>query len=198
MKILGIVLLARNGRVSKTLCSAMDLTSFNYFQRGSMKEFVLFVSKTLAERTQPGTRHTVKEQKSVCHVHVRNDGLVGVVVCDEEYPQRVAFSLIAKAFEGLQEKYPGRNLTEAQENSVVYDDLEALMTRYQDPTQADPMMQVQKEIDETKVILHGTLESMLERGEKLENLVERSDALSMQSKMFYKSAKKTNSCCTFM
>jgi synaptobrevin family protein YKT6 len=30
----------------------------------------------------------------------------------------------------------------------------------------------------------------LERGEKLDNLVERSNALSAQSKMFYKTAKK--------
>lgn len=31
---------------------------------------------------------------------------------------------------------------------------------------------------------------MLQRGEKLDNLVERSTALSAQSKMFYKTAKK--------
>jgi len=37
---------------------------------------------------------------------------------------------------------------------------------------------------------------VLERGEKLDSLVEKSNALSTQSKMFYKSAKKTNSCCT--
>ena len=34
---------------------------------------------------------------------------------------------------------------------------------------------------------------MLERGEKLDNLVERSNALSAQSKMFYKTAKKVSS-----
>lgn len=33
---------------------------------------------------------------------------------------------------------------------------------------------------------------MLERGEKLDNLVERSNALSAQSKMFYKTAKKVS------
>jgi hypothetical protein len=34
---------------------------------------------------------------------------------------------------------------------------------------------------------------VLERGEKLDNLVERSNALSAQSKMFYKTAKKVGS-----
>jgi hypothetical protein len=51
-------------------------------------------------------------------------------------------------------------------------------------------MKVQQELDETKVVLHKTIESVLQRGEKLDQLVERSDALSAQSRMFYKTAKK--------
>jgi len=41
-----------------------------------------------------------------------------------------------------------------------------------------------------ELIQHKTIESVLERGEKLENLVERSNALSAQTKVFYKTAKK--------
>ena len=51
-------------------------------------------------------------------------------------------------------------------------------------------MKVQAELDETKIVLHKTIESVLERGEKLDNLVERSDQLSAQSRLFYKTAKK--------
>ena len=36
---------------------------------------------------------------------------------------------------------------------------------------------------------HKTMESLLQRGEKLDDLVARSDALSAQSKLFYKTAK---------
>lgn len=75
-------------------------------------------------------------------------------------------------------------------------------------------MKVQQELDETKIVLvclaalysfvvrsantrvrfhqHKTIESVLQRGEKLDNLVERSNALSAQSKMFYKTAKKVS------
>lgn len=38
-------------------------------------------------------------------------------------------------------------------------------------------------------------DSVLQRGEKLEDLVERSGELSAQSKLFYREAKKANSCC---
>ena len=60
------------------------------------------------------------------------------------------------------------------------------------------MMKVQKELDETKVILHSTIESVLNRGEKLDDLVAQSDALSATSKQFYTTAKKTNSCCSIL
>jgi len=44
---------------------------------------------------------------------------------------------------------------------------------------------------------HNTIEAVLERGEKLDDLVAKSEGLSAQSKMFYKTARKTNSCCNF-
>lgn len=37
---------------------------------------------------------------------------------------------------------------------------------------------------------HKTMESVLQRGEKLDTLVERSESLSAHSKAFYKTAKK--------
>lgn len=44
---------------------------------------------------------------------------------------------------------------------------------------------------------HNTIEAVLQRGEKLDDLVSKSEGLSMQSKAFYKTARKTNSCCSF-
>lgn len=44
-------------------------------------------------------------------------------------------------------------------------------------------------------MLTKTIEAVLERGEKLDDLVEKSTELSKTSKAFYKTAKSTNSCC---
>jgi synaptobrevin family protein YKT6 len=49
-----------------------------------------------------------------------------------------------------------------------------------------------------QVVLHRTIESMLERGEKLDTLVGKSEDLTLASQLFYKQAKKTNSCCKLM
>jgi len=61
-----------------------------------------------------------------------------------------------------------------------------MLTVCQDPHQADNILKIQKELDETKIVLHKTIESVLERGEKIDDLVQKSDGLSSQSKMFYR------------
>ncbi|KAG5280550.1 hypothetical protein AALO_G00061330 [Alosa alosa] len=63
------------------------------------------------------------------------------------------------------------------------------------PKEADALTRAQAEVEETKVILHNTMESLLQRGEKLDDLVQRSEHLGDTSKAFYKTARKHNSCC---
>ena len=69
------------------------------------------------------------------------------------------------------------------------------LRRARDPKAYDRIAKIQGDLDETTDVLHKTIDNLLERGEKLDSLVERSDDLSKQSKMFYKQARKTNSCC---
>lgn len=82
--------------------------------------------------------------------------------------------------------------------SVNFPELKEYIVKYQDPQQADSIMKIQQQLDETKIVLHKTIESVLQRGEKIDDLVAKSDGLSAQSKMFYTQAKKQNSCCVVM
>ena len=84
---------------------------------------------------------------------------------------------------------------ETRNEAIAWPPLEASLVRYQDPANADQIMRIPRNLDETRDVLHNTITSVLERGEKLEELVDRSTELSAQSKMFYKQAKRANSCC---
>lgn len=172
-----------------------------------MKEFATFFSKTLAKRVPAGGRSTVEHHEYLCHVHSRSNGLVAVALCDREYPSRVAFTLLSKVTDDFLAAFP----VESSWHSVRHDGsgsshtpalsfpaLDAIIEKYQDPAQADPIMKIQKDLDDTKVILHKTIDGVLERGVKLDSLVEKSNDLSLQSKMFYKQAKSQNSCCGMM
>lgn len=82
--------------------------------------------------------------------------------------------------------------------TLPFPELKEYIVKYQDPKQADSIMKIQEELNQTKIVLHKTIESVLERGEKIDDLVAKSDGLSAQSKMFYQQAKKQNSCCVVM
>ena len=96
-------------------------------------------------------------------------------------------------------KYPRSTFASASAATPFpFPELKTYLVKYQDPQEADSIMKIQKELDETKIVLHKTIESVLERGEKIDALVAKSDGLSAQSKMFYTQAKKQNSCCIVM
>lgn len=85
------------------------------------------------------------------------------MVTDEEYPIRVAFSVLNKVTDEFQQTYPKEryesDVTNARSNPAnkfkEYDwqTLHTYVQKYQDPKQADTIMKVQQELDETKVVL---------------------------------------------
>jgi len=176
------------------LAEASELSHFNFFQRGTIREMMTFFAKNIVERTPPGQRQTVQHEEYNVHVYVRSDGLAGAITADMEYPPRVAFVLLTDLLEQFTATVAGWQAAEGPEE-VSFPQLQEAIIRFQDPAEADSIVKIQKQIDETKDVLHNTIDNLLARGEKLDRLVERSDELSMQSKMFYRQARKTNSCC---
>jgi len=198
MKLYSLAVLLKTEGKGRLLVSKTELSSFGYFQRGSVGEFMAFSNTILVERTATASRASVKEQEYICHVYVRSDNLAGVVISDQEYPQRVAHTLINKMLDEFPEKCPKAQWSSIKEGDAPFPELAEFLEKYQDPKKADAMTKIQSELDETKIILHNTIEAVLQRGEKLDDLVEKSEGLSMQSKTFYKTAKKTNSCCVIL
>lgn len=197
MKVVGIAILRTGSDIPDpiSLTSASDLSSYGFFQRQGVKEMLTFFSKTFSKRTAPGQRQSIAHESYVVHCYTRSDGLAGTVITDEEYPNRVAFVLLTQMLDDFTTAFGNSWTTVDQPESVAFPPIEDYIAKYQDPAAADKVTKIQKDLDETTQILHKTIDNVLERGVKLDNLVERSDDLSKQSKMFYKQAKKTNSCC---
>ena len=196
MKILGIGILRFNPDVTEpvTLVQAVELSSCGFFQRGSLREMITFFNKTITKRSPPGQRQSVQMESYFVHVYMRADGLCGCVTCDAEYPARVAFSVLTTVLEDFDTQNPTWK-TEKRSEAMSWPPLDETIRKYQDPANADQIMRIQRNLDETRDVLHNTIDSVLQRGEKLEDLVERSGELSAQSKLFYKQAKKANGCC---
>uniref|UniRef100_A0A7S3ZIG5 V-SNARE coiled-coil homology domain-containing protein n=1 Tax=Lotharella globosa TaxID=91324 RepID=A0A7S3ZIG5_9EUKA len=73
--------------------------------------------------------------------------------------------------------------------------MEKYLKDYQEPAKMDKMGQVLKEVGELKLQLKDNLVLLLDRGEKLDDIVEKAEDLSDLSKEFYIQSKKHNQCC---
>ncbi|KIL88422.1 synaptobrevin like ykt6 [Fusarium avenaceum] len=178
MKLFYIGIVRNQDKPAVELISQKDLSAYSRFTRNSYSELLTLFSRTVAERTRPGQRQDVEEHDLTSHALGSSEGICGVV--DE-----------------FLTKYPRSSWADG-EPVLAFPELKEYLSKYQDPHQADSILKIQKELDETKIVIHKTIESVLQRGEKLDDLVAKSDGLSAQSKLFYQQAKKQNSCCVLM
>lgn len=198
MRITALVLLkCVGGEEAKLLANATDVSHFGYFQRTSAREFIVFVARTIAKRTPSGQRQSVEQEEYMVHAYNRN-GLCGVAFVDAQYPMRSAFSVVNKVLDEYEQAFGSSWQTVHSDKAESWSPLNEALTRYQDPTEADKLLKIQRDLDETKHILHRTIDSVLDRGEKLDSLVEKSSDLGAASQIFYKQAKKANQCCTIL
>jgi synaptobrevin family protein YKT6 len=83
MKVFALAI-SQQGTPPKVYISNFDLSSFSFFNRGTVQEAMNFFLQILVERTKPGDRHTVQEQSYVGHTYVLRDGLAASIICDKE------------------------------------------------------------------------------------------------------------------
>ncbi|KAG6515230.1 hypothetical protein ZIOFF_025615 [Zingiber officinale] len=195
------------------LANATDVSRFGYFQRFAAREFILFVARTVANRTPAGQRQSVQHEEYKVHSYNRHD-LCALAFMDDHYPVRSAFALLNQILDEYQkafgESWRGVKVDATQPWPYLTEALTKFQLKccfffmsfpflfLQDPAEVDKLFKIQRDLDETKIILHKTIENLLDRGVKLDDLVEKSSDLSAASQMFYKQAKKTNQCCTML
>ncbi len=200
MKLYAVLVLQKlkDDNKTKIINDVKNLSSFGYFQRSSISEFINFFVETLVEKSNTSYRQIINENKYMFYINSREYTsfiLYSVIVCDDEYNQRIAFSLTNKVLYDIYDMYDLKDIYDLNDINHDLKDLNKLFDDYQTPELIDTISKINKDLDDTKIIVHQTIESVLKRGEKLDDLIKKSDKLSTLSKQFYKEAKKTNSCC---
>lgn len=197
MKLFSIIIYRWKEDNPVQLSAHLDLSDFNFFQRTAIREYVIFHSRLISGRTRLGTRQSVEFEQNLgrCYVYVHPCGLAGAVLCDREYPMRVAFGLLTQILRDFQEKFVGQWESIETDSKFDFTQGDEFLVKYQNPEEADKLMKVQRELDEVKDVMLQNIEDILKRGETLDTLMEKSNDLSQTSHQFYRQAKKNNQCC---
>ncbi|MES1921828.1 hypothetical protein MHBO_003365 [Bonamia ostreae] len=186
------------------LGSVEELSSFGWLQRRSVREHLLFISRLLIENIGFEERQKIamKDFPFLAHVFVQNNGLSGILVTNNQYPERVAFEVINKAllfFEEETFKNDNKDKTDfktfSTDQQLKTELLQELMDRFQKPEEADKLLLLGTELEKIENIMNNNIDNLLGLGRNLDDLIKDSEDLSMMSKMFAQNAKKNNQCC---
>ncbi|EOB11481.1 Synaptobrevin-like protein [Nosema bombycis CQ1] len=155
------------------------LKEFSFFTRSSVKEAILMISQEVSNRIEnyefQSFFHTFNDKKTYL-IFTKVYGEELYVSCgDGEYLPSIANLFFEKVYKD--------------------NDRSLLLEDFQDSKSKDTLGKIKNEITETKEVCIKTLNSLFERGEKLDDLIDKSEQLSKSSKMFYKAAHKRNRCC---
>ena len=77
-----------------------------FYQRGIAKEHIAFNSRVIAGKIPPGNRASValENELGMCYAWTTTEGLTATAICDNEYPEKAAMTLITKLLIAFKEK----------------------------------------------------------------------------------------------
>ena len=181
------------------LSEVYDLSEYGFLMKGTIKEYIKFASRNMAARTGPNLRQNIKYQPENLDITFKgccatsNDKISVVVITKDTYDMRVAHALIEKVLDRV-----NTNIINPVKDTNINYGLYALLEQFQTPEKVDNIKRIENDLDETKELLVDGLGKLLLRGEKLEDLVQKSEDLSFASKAFHQKSRELNRCCNII
>lgn len=168
----------------------------SYFTRKKAAQFLMFGSRTCCHRTPQGERLSVKVgyKDYIAHVLVHENGLAGVCVTDEEYPQPLAFQLLFEMTAFVDRKTK-KWKTATKEMDQPPQFMIDMLKKYQDPKNCDKVGEIQAKVSKIKLVLKQNIKDLLEGQEHLEKLIADSEDLEEGAKNLVVTSKGLNKCC---
>ena len=201
MKILSMHVLYKGADKPVMLKTAFELSFINFATRHMAKGPLKFAARTCASKIKKNETIKVElnDVDNAClYAHVNNDGLCSVIIADLEYPESAAKKVLLEIQKGFLNLYSIDLIKQYEtDQEMKYPELDLMIKKYQDPKQADKLIKIESELNEIQGMLTKTMEDLLDRGEKLDDLMKQSDDISNMAYNFYSKSKETNKkCCS--
>ncbi|KAK8808555.1 hypothetical protein WA158_008456 [Blastocystis sp. Blastoise] len=158
----------------ETLGSAASKSTGNFAQ----------ITMNLLPKFSTAGKHTFHYDEKY-DFHVLNDGGISyIALSDRDLQLRIAFSYLNDVMQNFTTTYGQRAKTaQAYSMSEFSSTLQKLMTQWNDPN-ADVTTRVQQKLDNVKGVMIDNIDKILDRGEKLDIIVDKSEALADTADLF--------------
>mmetsp|Transcript_20280 Transcript_20280/g.49790 ORF Transcript_20280/g.49790 Transcript_20280/m.49790 type:complete len:234 (-) Transcript_20280:297-998(-) len=149
------------------------------------------VTRTILEKfvdSQDGGRHSYAYDDYLFHIATQ-DGLIFLTMTTTSFERRVAFAFLDDIREAFMAKFSG-----AIESAVAYEMnkpfepvLKDKMVFYTSNPKADKLRHIKEEVTEVRQVMVENIERILDRGDKIELLVDKAEDLNEQATKFKRS-----------
>ena len=198
MTLLSLIIGKKNKKnnTAVILSSVFYLEKLYFYQKKSTKELCNFISRQAILHSSNVGFSNVQHRGMYVVTLMKSSGLsICAVMNDDKYPIRVMHRLLNSVLNDYLHDFPEIWKNSYNDYSIDWDKFNEKIIKLQDPREADRLYSIRCNLDETKELMYQNIESILARGEKIDDLVQRSSDLSKTSKHFYKTTKKFNKCC---
>ncbi|QOY41570.1 Synaptobrevin [Cryptosporidium parvum] len=196
MRAYSIIICNENDESSvKILSSCYCLSRFSYFERSYIKEIFIFIVKSITPKLNSGVQEIITHDEYTIFSYKWSDGLSISMICDDDFPARIAFSSIFEAYMNIKDK--NQHELSLLDDKLIYRTIFTILNKYKEPLISDAITESQIKIDKAREAINVSLKSFLDRGENLDELIQKSNDLSDSSKKLFKMSKKTKRpCCS--
>lgn len=157
----------------------------------SSGNFTTVSTRILAKiSTNTPTRQAYAYDRHIFNYVVGSNGLVFLCITDEKFEKRIAFAFLDDIAKRWTTAFGQRGATAARfaMNDEFARVLQKQIDFYSNDQSADKLSAINKNVDEVKGIMVSNIEKVLDRQEKIELLVDKTDNLNQNAFKFKKSS----------
>ncbi|KAI9639499.1 synaptobrevin-domain-containing protein [Dioszegia hungarica] len=123
--------------------------------------------------------------------YVSSAGVIYLVMADDSVGRRMPFAFLAEVERRFTNMFSPDEIVSASSHSLgdFEAELSKLMHQYTTAPPADPLKQARSDLDNVKDIMVQNIDSILQRGERLDLLVDKTDTLAGQAYAFRRGAR---------
>jgi synaptobrevin homolog YKT6 len=198
MTFLSILIGNKGSNIENThiLSASYNLREFYMFQKNGVKELCNFIARNGFYRNEVSKYTHITHKGFYVSYYSNTSGLcICAVFNDNNYPSQVIKRVLKLTLDEYISEYDDTWKNCDKDFSLPMKNLDNKLIKYNNPENADTLYKINADLQATKTIMHENINKILERGEKIDELVEKSRDLSKSSKKFYKTTRKMNSCC---
>lgn len=192
------------------LCKVASLKQYPFFRRSSIEEFCTFLCREMLRKTPRGVFHCIRDSEYHLDLSLAEAGFPPYIRSELHDYQIQVYTPTVTPYNNLSIvfitslNYPSAPLLRLYKSILVEFkekgkgfSLQHRIDECQNPRNIDKFAEIQDDIEEVKKIMVKNIDATLLRGEKIEDLLEKTNDVSAASKLFMKKSKKLNRwlCC---